>query len=156
MAENDKFSLLAFERAGVDAAQAIVLRVRKVTGPEQEMVAIGEKHGPAVGLIFLDPDAKCDRRHPRSVGINALKRTLGIGGIDDYTLASPTAATSSEGGGEHLWRSAGDRHLLQLAVGEKSDVGAIGRPEGITRALRAGQQHNARRANSLHVEHGQG
>src|SRR5208337_3310800 len=144
MAENDSFSLLAFQRTGKDAAQPVVFRVRKITGPEQEMVAVGKKHGPAVGLIILGPDALGDRRHPRPIGIDALQRTLGVRGIDDYTLASPTATASSQSGSEHLWRSACDRHLLELAICEKSNVGVIGRPKRITCSLRAGQKRHAR------------
>src|ERR1700689_3315682 len=112
MAENDQLSLLAGERTGIDAAQAIVLRVREITGPEQKMVAVWKKHRPAMGLIVLRPDAQRSRRDPRSIGVDALERTLGVCGKKDYTLASPTAAASSQAGGEHLWRAPRDRYFL--------------------------------------------
>src|SRR5208282_1423806 len=107
------------------------------------MVAVRKKKGPAVGLILRSPDALRDRRRPRSIGINTLDRTLGVRGIDDYTLASPTAAARSQSAGKHLWGATGDRHFLQLPVGEKCHVGSIRRPEGVTCALRPGQKRNA-------------
>src|SRR5580658_10418228 len=153
MAENDQLSLLAGERTGKDAAQAIVLRVRKITGPKQKMVAVGKKQRPAMRLIILRPDAQRSRRDPRSVRVDALERTLRVCGKQDYALASPTAAASSQTGGKHLWRATRDRDFLQFAVREKSHVGTIRRPEGITRSLRAGQKCYPRRSDMLHVEH---
>src|SRR5208282_4299168 len=105
-----------------------------------EVFAVGHKNRPAVGLMFRRSNALGGRRRPRPIGINAPHRTFGARGIDDYTFASPTAATSSQNGSEHLRRAPRDRHFLQLAVGKKSDISTIGRPEGITCALSARQQ----------------
>src|SRR5580700_3921700 len=99
------------------------------------MIAVGKKHGPAVRLVLAGPDVLGRRREARSIGIDALERTLSIGRKEDYTLASPSAAASGQSGGERLRRASGDRHLLQLAVGEEPNVSAIRRPERITRAL---------------------
>src|SRR5579863_2497762 len=109
MAENDEFSLLAFERSEVDAAQVIVFGVREVAGPKQEMVAVRKKHGEAVGLILLGSDAKGNGRYSCPVGIDPLERTLGIGGKNNYTFAAPSTAASGQGGGEDLRRPARDR-----------------------------------------------
>jgi len=119
------------------------------------MFAVGKKKRPAVGLIACDPDTLRDRRRPRAIRIHALYRTLGVRRVDDYTLASPTASASRQSSGEHLWRAPRNRHFLQLAVGEKSDISAVGRPERIARALRARQNRDVRGTDPLHIEHGQ-
>ena len=118
------------------------------------MITIGQKHGPAVGFILFGPNALGNGHHSRAIGIDALDRTFGVRRIDDYAFASPTAAASGQCGGKDLRRAAGDCDLLQLAVREKSNVGVIGRPEGVTRALRAGQKRDAGGADALQVEHG--
>src|SRR5271157_38639 len=104
------------------------------------MVAVGKKNRPAVGLVLRSPDALCEWSQPCPIGMDALDRTIGVRRIDDYTLATPTAAACGQSAGEPLRRAARDCHLLQFAVGEKRDVGAIRRPEGITCALGAGQK----------------
>ena len=40
-------------------------------------------------------------------------------------------------GGKHLRRSARDRNFFQFAIGKKSDIGVIGRPERIAGAIGA-------------------
>src|ERR1700690_4126623 len=100
------------------------------------MFAVGKKKGPAVGLIARDLDPLRDRRDPRAIRIDALNRTLGVRRIDDDTLASPAATAPSQSSGQHLRRAACDGHFLQLSVGEKSNISALGRPERIARALR--------------------
>src|ERR1035441_1804172 len=97
------------------------------------MVAIGKKRGPAVGLVFDRPNGLCDHPHSGPIGIDALKRTLGVRGVEDNALASPTAAASGQSDGERLRRATGNRHFLKLPIGEKSDVGAVWRPEWVTR-----------------------
>src|SRR5580704_17065094 len=142
MAKGDQFSLLGFERTEIDAAGAVVFEISEITGPEYKMVAVRKKNRPTVGLIIRGPDACCDQRPAGSIGIDAPKRRLGIFGIDDYTLASPTAAASSQSAGQHLGRAPRDCHFLQLAIGEKRDVGVIRRPERIACSLGATQKRD--------------
>jgi|GEM_PF-6807365 hypothetical protein len=105
MAEGNKFSLLAFKRTDVDAARTVVLEVSEVARPEYEMGAIGKKDGPAVGLILCSSDVLSDQRRSRSINIDALKRTLGVWGIDDCTVASPASAASRQSGSKNPWRT---------------------------------------------------
>src|SRR5258708_39899131 len=102
------------------------------------MFTVRKENGPAVGLIVTCPADLRGPRHRRTIRVDAPDRTFGVRRIDDYILASPTAAPSSHSGGQHLRRTTCDRNLLEFAVGEKRDVGAIRRPEGITCALSGG------------------
>ncbi len=121
------------------------------------MFTVRKENGPAVGLIVTCPADLRGPRHPRAIRVDAPDRTFGVRRIDDDILASPTAAPPSNSGSQHLRRTTCDRRLLEFAVGEKRDVGAIRRPEGITCALSGGQKRDAggaRGTHALHKEHG--
>src|SRR5258708_39212862 len=119
------------------------------------MFTVRRKKGPAVGLIVTCPADLRGPRHRRTIRVDAPDRTFGVRRIDDYILASPTAAPSSHSGGQHLRRTTCDRNLLEFAVGEKRDVGAIRRPEGITCALSGGQKREAAGGPAPHGENGE-
>src|SRR5713226_704710 len=118
------------------------------------MFTVRKENGPAVGLIVTCPADLRGPRHSRAIRVDAPDRTFGVRRIDDYILASPTAAPSRQSSCEHLRRTTCDRHFLEFAIGEKRDVGAIWRPEGITCPLSGRQKRDAGGTHALHKEHG--
>src|SRR5258708_1416363 len=118
------------------------------------MFTVRKENGPAVGLIVTGTADLRGPRHPRAIRIDAPDRTFGVRRIDDYILASPTAAPPSNSGSQHLRRTTCDRRLLEFAIGEKRDVGTIRRPKGITCPLSGGQKRDSRGTHALHKKHG--
>jgi hypothetical protein len=69
---------------------------------------------------------------------------------DDHTVLVPTSAAAVEGRAEGQDRPSGDIHLLQITVGKERDEAAVGRPEGVMGAIRAGQSSRHQRIEFPH------
>ena len=70
---------------------------------------------------------------------NPVERHGKVGCKDDHVVLVPASAAAVEGIAEGQGRPSGDIHLLQIAVSKERDEAAVGRPEGVMGAIRAGQ-----------------
>ena len=103
------------------------------------MPAIGKEPGKAVagftGCLVQrgEGGSRATRcRHP-------VERHGKVGLKDDHVVLVPASAAAVEGIAEGQGRPSGDIHLLQISVGKEHDEAAVGRPEGVMGAIRAGQ-----------------
>src|SRR5208282_3672971 len=107
MTKEDKFFLLAIESADVDAAGLVVLGVVKVAHIEQEVIAVGKKDGPAVGIELLVAGKKTlgDLSRSAAVGVDAPDGATRVGFVNDDVAASPTPSAGGHNAGQHSRRA---------------------------------------------------
>src|ERR1700747_1139793 len=97
---------------------------------EQKVFSIGQEVGIAIGEFFV-----VIVRRSRILGSTTaigypLQRTGNIRREQDRTLFVPGASASFGRVAQRLHRAASGRDFSQLAIGEKSEVLSVGRPEG--------------------------
>src|SRR5262245_1126048 len=92
------------------------------------MAAVGQEHGIA-GYIFGPHHV----RGNSAGGRYSLDYSISVAGLrkEDYVLAVPRSSAALEHVTKRLRRAAAGGDLLELALREKSDVAAVGRPEGV-------------------------
>src|SRR5208282_2973902 len=107
MTEENKSFFFAVERADVDAAGLVVLGVVKVARIDQEMITVGKKDGPAVGVELLVAGKKSlgDLSRSAAIGVDAPDGAARVGFVDDDVAASPTPAAGGQNAGQHLRRA---------------------------------------------------
>ena len=105
------------------------------SGEVKVMLSVRKKPGEAVGIVLLR-----NQRGRRSSGsatrADAQKGAEIVGAEYDDVVGAPACAAAVGGIGEDSSRAASRRDLHQLAVGEETEVAAIGRPERMACALR--------------------
>src|SRR5690348_3239908 len=79
MAEHYQLPLFSIQRTGVNAALTVIFQPSEVPRPEEKVIAIGEKHRPAVGLVVAAKDTTGDGCCTRSIRVDAPNRASGIG-----------------------------------------------------------------------------
>ena len=87
------------------------------------------------------------RRSLATVRRDAIDRPAEIGGEEDRAVGPPRSAHRVPRRADHARLAAGDADDEQRALLEVGDEAAVGRPEGIVRALRVGK---ARRLDRVH------
>src|SRR5579862_407974 len=114
------------------------------------MVTVGQEYRPAVRLLSLDEQGRIQRGRAGAIGVHAPHSALGGGSVHNYVLRAPRPPTAFMGDRDDLRRSAGDGNLHEFGFGEEGDVAVVGRPEGITRTLRARKFRGSRITDALH------
>src|SRR5262245_51988745 len=78
-------------------------------------------------------DFSARRRNPQQPGHRMWPK-------ENHAVAVPGAACRAQRLAERSYRPARDLDLSELAAGKETDEAAVGRPEGESRALRAGER----------------
>ncbi len=137
---------------GVDRRLLVALGAVDRTDREERRLAARQGVRPSVGAL---PTLGVERRHRHgrpSRRRDAHEPDGGPRREEDGVVREPHAAAAVERLGDGDDRAAGDRRLLQLAVGEEGEPAAVGREEGVVAALRAGERPRLEAVERAHVD----
>src|SRR5438067_4866074 len=104
---------------------------------KNEVIAIGQKNGPTVCFF-----ARRQLRHrpwSSAVRVDPKQRADTLTAEDDDAVTIPRTSPTQRRVADDLRRSAGERDPFQFSLREEADRLSIRRPEGMKRAVRAGQ-----------------
>src|SRR5208282_4506072 len=103
------------------------------------MFSVGEKLRPAVGGI-LAGTVETGHGLWRAARVrHTEKGSPGVGSEQNGAVAAPGAAATHRGVAKGQRGTAGSVNAVELAVSIEGQIAAVGRPEGITRVVRASE-----------------
>src|SRR6185503_10196365 len=118
---------------------------------EQELAAIGQEDWKPVALLSIE----FRHRHRLSPGGGHAEQWIYAGWRkQDDTVRVPGSAAARLCRCQCLGGSTANVDPLQFAIGKEADGLAVGRPEGIVRALSSGQRLRGGRGHAPHPEAG--
>src|SRR5262245_39964144 len=93
------------------------------------MTAIGEELRPATSIptVLIESSQSC---RVTARGRDAIECAVRSRREDDHAVPIPRPASASLRIAKHLWGTARNVNLLELAAREKAQEAAVGRPEG--------------------------
>src|ERR1700722_4802364 len=104
----------------------------------EEMLTVGKKKRPAMRGVQGGVKLRNWNWSP-PVGAHSHERRCGSRGEQDHSIRSPGTAATERYITNYLCRAAFEVDRFELAIGKESEGTAVGRPEGKSRAVGAGQ-----------------
>ncbi len=130
----DQFAFTRVERAHINAISLGIGGTASIREVE-EMFAVGQEEGPAIGLNAALAHYPSDGSGSAAARRNPVQGPPKGGPEHNRAIAIPGTSPAKGRIAKNLRRIAGDVHCLKPCVSKESDLAAIGRPEWKARSL---------------------